>query len=1184
MQSTKTGSLALCFFFAGLAPTFAQTSSGSIAGTVLDAQGAAVGNATVIATDQAKRVASRAATDAQGHFAFPQLQPSNYTITVEAPGFKKLERRDQALNANDKLSVGDLTLEVGAVDQTIEVQAQSVELKTESSERSEAITGKQLQNVAVNGRGYLALAALAPGIVSTVNLQTAGSGGLGSISANGARTSQNNLTLDGIGNVDTGSNGGQLATVSLDSVQEFKILTSNYQAEYGRSSGAQISVVTRSGTSDFHGSGYLFHRHEGLNANNWKNNRDGNPRSKYRYNDPGYTIGGPVIIPKLFNRGRDKLFFFWSQEFQQQLIPQGVRNVTMPTELERRGDFSQTVDQNGAPFPYIKDPLSSSPCSASNTSGCFSDGGVLGRIPQNRLYAPGLAILNFFPKPNAISAANKGFNYQSQVSDTKPRREDLIRMDYNLSSKWRLWGRYVQNNDVQTTNYDSFVLNGNFVTPGTPYTDNRPAKNFAISAVAIINPTTTNEATWGYGHNQINIDAVGNGFSRAANGLSALPQLYPGAVQGDYLPGFNFGGSRLANSPNRNIADAPFVNYNSTLDWIDNVSKVWNQHVIKAGVYVSRSRKDQSSFAPFNGVFQFGDDSTNPVDSGYGYANAALGVFRSYQQASKYANGMYRYTNAEWFVQDVWKLTRKLTLDYGMRFYWIQPQFDASLQTSTFLPERFDPKQASRLYRPALDATGNRIGIDPLTGQTVPFASAGRIVPNSGNILNGIAQAGKDVSKYLMENRGIHYAPRLGFAYDVTGKQNLVVRGGGGVFYDRFQGNEAFAMLTNPPTTVSPTLLNGFIKDIDPKNVLLAPFPLEAFSFEGKVATVYSYSVGIQTKLPFNLVLDTAYVGSIARHLLQRLNFNPVPYGATFLPQNQDPTKTGAATLGSNALSQDFLRPYQGFGNINLHQMGGTSNYNSLQTSLSRRFARSLSLGASYTWSKALTTVSGDGTFIRVDSNTRKGNYGPADFDRRHTLAINYVYEFPHISRFGNHEATRALFDGWQISGITFFQSGQPYDVGFSIPGIGSPNLTGSYTEGARIKLIGNPLTGTSNDPYNRLNPATYALPPVGGIGLDAPVRYLKRPGINNWDMSLQKTFAFRERARLELRADAFNVFNHTQFNGVNSTLNFTSLTNATPTNLYLKPDGTINNKNGFGTVSGARDPRIMQLVVRIQF
>lgn len=247
----------------------------------------------MIATDQAKRVSSRATTDAQGHFAFPQLQPSNYTITVEAPGFKKLERRDQVLNANDKLSIGDLALEVGAVDQTIEVQAQSVELKTESSERSDAIFGKQLQNVAVNGRGYLALAARAPGIVSTVNLQTAGSGGLGSISANGARTSQNNLALDGIGNV------GQQRRAARDA----------------------ISVVTKSGTNDFHGSGYLFHRHEGLNANNWKNNRDGNPRSKYRYNDPGYTIGGPVIIPNLFNRGRDKLFFFWSQEFQQQLTP-----------------------------------------------------------------------------------------------------------------------------------------------------------------------------------------------------------------------------------------------------------------------------------------------------------------------------------------------------------------------------------------------------------------------------------------------------------------------------------------------------------------------------------------------------------------------------------------------------------------------------------------------------------------------------------------------------------------------------------------------------------------------------------------------------------------------------------------------------------------------------------------------
>jgi hypothetical protein len=328
------------------------------------------------------------------------------------------------------------------------------------------------------------------------------------------------------------------------------------------------------------------------------------------------------------------------------------------------------------------------------------------------------------------------------------------------------------------------------------------------------------------------------------------------------------------------------------------------------------------------------------------------------------------------------------------------------------------------------------------------------------------------------------------------------------------------------------------------------------------------------------------YVGSVSRHLLQRLNINPIPYGATFLPQNQDPTKNPNATLGSSAFDADFLRKFQGFGSITLHQMGGTSNYNSLQVGLNRRFAKGLFFGTAYTWSKALTTVSNDGDFIRIDNNTRLANYGPATFDRRHSFSVNYIYDLPNIARrFGaDNSVTRAIFDGWQISGITRFQSGSPFSVGFSIPGIGNQNITGSNTEGARVRLIGDPLQGTSDDPFRRLNPAAFAAPAVGSIGLDAPVNYLTNPGINVWDISLQKTFSFKESIRLQLRADAFNAFNHTQFSSINSTINFTSLTNSTPTNLPFNADGTLRDRNGFGTVNTARDPRIMQLVVRLQF
>ncbi|MDQ2946522.1 MAG: carboxypeptidase regulatory-like domain-containing protein, partial [Acidobacteriota bacterium] len=794
------------------APIGAQTSSASIAGNIRDAQDAAISTANVTITEQSKNVSTVTKADESGRFVFPQLAPGKYDLVVESPGFKKLERKDIELLANDKISVGTITLDVGAVTESIEVQAQVVQLKTESAERSDAIVGKQLQNLAVNSRSYLQLAGIVPGVVSTNNLSTGGVGGLSGISANGVRQDQNNLTLDGIENVDTGSNGGQLASISLDSVQEFKILTSNYQAEYGRSSGAQISVVSKSGTSQFHGSGYLFHRNESLNANNWKNNRDGLPRNLFRFNDPGYTIGGPVFIPKIFNTRKDKLFFFFSQEFQQQLRPEGRRDATFPTALERMGDFSQSVDKNGNPFPYIHDPLSELPCSASNSGGCFAAGGVVGRIPANRLYAPGVAILNFFPMPNQQSAANKGFNFQSQIPDSYPRRETLIRGDYNLSEKWKIFSRYIDNKDGVTSPYGSFVLGSGF--PIVPISDVRPGYNFGVSATTIINPTMTNEATFGIGHNKINIDAVNNGLTRAKTGIN-VPLLYPDAVQQDYIPRFAYAGSRIGNEQRVGSNDAPFINYNTTLDWIDNLSKVWRSHVFKAGVYIERSRKDQTSFANFNGDINFGDNSSNPLDTGFGFANMAVGVFSTYNQASKFANGMYRYTNAEWYLQDQWKLTRKLTLDYGMRFEWIQPQFDAGLQTATFLPERFDPSKAPQLYRPA-KIGGVNVAIDPITNQTYPSSFVGKIVPNSGNLLNGIAQAGKDVSKYLVKNRGVHYSPRFGFAYDVTGRQQFVVRAGGAIFYDRFQGNEVFDMLTNPPTTFAPTLLNGFLKDVDP--------------------------------------------------------------------------------------------------------------------------------------------------------------------------------------------------------------------------------------------------------------------------------------------------------------------------------------------------------------------------------
>jgi hypothetical protein len=1159
----------------------AQTTTGSLTGSVQDSSNSAIPNVAITLTEEARKVTQNGLTDETGRFVFTTLQPGQYTMEIKAKGFKTMRRDNIVVQANDRLALGSITLEVGQVDQVIEVTAESVALKTESAERSDVLVTKQLENVAVNGRSYLALASLTPGVVSTGNFQTAGTGGLGNISANGARMNQNQLTLNGVSNVDTGNNGDQLATVSLDSVQEYRILTGIYQAEFGRSSGAQISVVTKSGTNSIHASGYYYRRHDSMNANDWLSNRDGRTRKLYRFNNPGYTVGGPIWIPGMkFNKNRDKLFFFWSQEYQDQLQPEGVRRVTVPTDLERQGNFSQSIDRSGNKI-YIKDYTLNRPCHAGDITGCFPNQ----IIPANRQYAPGLALMKLLPNQTSDKTVTRDFNLESQISTSKPRREDLIRIDYNMSSKIRLWGHFINNKNSTTTPYGSFVLGSNL--PSIPITDARPGKSLGVGFTWLVSPTSTNEFTFGRGRNDILIapEAGPGPLTRAATGAT-LPVLYPDAVQDDYVAAFGYAGSRISNSNSYGTGRAPFVNYNETWDFIDNFSKVQGSHLFKLGMYIQKSMKDQSPDGNPNGNYDFGDTSQiatgvyqNPFDTGYGFANMAAGVFNTFQQNNRYYMGKYRYVNAEWYAQDTWKITRRLTLDYGMRFAWIQPQYESSGLASGFRPENYKPGDAVRLYVPGRDANGANIAVDPGTGATLGAFAVGRVVPNSGNFLNGVVIGGKDgVSKYLMKDRGIHFGPRFGLAYDVTGQQNFVIRAGGGVYYDRYQGNRAFAMTNNPPNAVPAQVNYGLVSQLNSGIALAAVPSLRSFDPNGEVPTVYNYTFGIQNKLPLGFVLDTSYVGSLSRHLQQQINLNAIPYGTTFFPQNAGIT------------NRDFLRPYMGFGDITYFKADANANYNSLQVSLNRRMANNLFFGMSYTWSKALTTASADGDFARIDSNNRKANYALADFHRAHNLAVNWVYEVPTPWKDG---AMKYVTGGWQISGIFQAQTGVPQTIGFSIPGVANETLTGSFTEGARIRLVGDPTQGFTKDVYHNLNPAAF-LPPTAGstanpfanIGMEAPNRYFILPGINNWTLSVQKAFRVKERASIQFRADAFNVFNHTQFSDIGRTANFTNLQSTTPNN--VPTFDTVNNRwinpTGFGAVTAVRDPRIIQLMTRIQF
>jgi hypothetical protein len=542
-------------------------------------------------------------------------------------------------------------------------------------------------------------------------------------------------------------------------------------------------------------------------------------------------------------------------------------------------------------------------------------------------------------------------------------------------------------------------------------------------------------------------------------------------------------------------------------------------------------------------------------------------------------------------------MTNRLTLDYGMRFYWIQQQYDKSSQAANFLPDQFKASSASLLYRPvclggANPCSGtNRRAVDPRllvpgfvasTSNTIDGFNIGRLVPGTGSLTNGVFLAGQGIEQGLYRNRGVHYAPRFGFAYDVFGDQQTVIRGGAGVFYDRPQGNTVFDLVQNPPTTTQATLFFGRMQDVGTGQALLAPPSLVAIDQEGKIPTTYAYNLGVQYKLPFEAVLDVSYVGTSGQHQLQRRSLNAPAYGAAYLAQNQDPTLAASSTPGAQALTPDFLRPFQGFGQIQYIEPASSSNYHSLQTSLNRRFSRGLLMGVNYTWSKALGTQSTDLPNVQNfgaphNLDNRRANYGPLDFDRRHNLTINGVYQLPKFTQ--RHALGYALND-WQLSGIFRYVTGQPYNIGINIPNVSAYTLTGTQNvEGARIVLLRNPGSGHSSNPYQQFDVTAFALPTPGSASFESGRNFLYSSPINSLDMSLSKRFRIKEKVEMEFRLDAFNAFNHTQFNDINATFSG-ALGGTTPTNLASE----VGNPVGFGAVTSVRPPRNLQLVGRIQF
>ena len=1170
-----------------VAPVWAQITTATVSGVVKDLSSGVIPGATVTLTSVTRGTSQETTTSAEGDFVFPTVQADTYTLKVALTGFKTLERSGVVVHAGDKITLGTLTIDVGALEETITVAGEAPMIQARSGERAFAISTESIQAIAQNGRNFNNFTTLAPGVVAGT--------------VNGLRANQNTTQIDGVTSMDTGNNGSAV-TLTVDAVQEVKVLTTSYQAEYGRSAGAQISAVTKSGGNRFHGSVYADRRKDDLNANTWLNKRNALPKAKVNQSDEGYTLGGPIV--------RSKLFFFGNQEYQQRLNANALMRVRVPTALERAGDFSQTRDNSGNLFNLIRDYTTGLPCTGTDTRGCFQDGGVLGRIPASRLYSLGLNALKIYPAANSPDTIGQGYNYVTQESTEAPRRQDLVRIDWVASNNWRLNGKYLHTGGSGWNPYGGGTTGFATNIPAFGSVGSCPcSQQITLSADATLNPLTVMEVTWGSSYRPIkNYAHTPEALEKAALGLSAFPMLYPGAVQRDYVPSFTYGGRVGTFSPTNSTQYAPFENYNITHDVNASITRLLGRHTGKAGFFLNHALKSQSSRAFANGLISFQNDASNPFDTGYPFANAAIGVYQTYSQAAQWVKGNYVYNNIEWYAQDNWRTSDKLTLDYGVRFYWMQPTYDTRLQTSNFLPDQFDPAKAARLYYPAVDpATNTKVALDRATGAIAPAVNIGRIVPGSGTLVgNGLLQAGQGIDKHLIQNRGIQVAPRFGFAYDVTGAQRLVVRGGGGVFYDRAAGDTVYPMIEQPPTVVAPNLFYGRLQDISASAGTLAAPTVAAFDYEGKIPTVYAFNVGVQLQLPWSSALDVSYVGSKSRHLNTQVNLNAPAYGAAYQAANQDPTvgscptANGCAAVspvpGANALPVDFLRPYRGFGDIIQIQPTAYADYNSLQTSWNRRFRNGLSFGLNYVLGKAMGTSStdfpaGNNTFNpivigmpRTDSaeNQRTANYMPLSTDRRHTLVGNFVWELPKFDRPG---IVGGALSGWQLSGVYRTGSGSPYTVTYSIPGISVYTLTGTTRlESARIAINGDPGSGHSGDPYNQFNIGAFTTPKIGSLGLESGTNYLTQAPQNVLDLSISRIVPLPGQRRLEFRIDAFNALNSVNFTTVNNTLQVRSLADPTPTNLATDAAGNVINPTGFGAVTAVAAAREVQLLVRLQF
>ncbi|MDE3196405.1 MAG: TonB-dependent receptor [Acidobacteriota bacterium] len=1102
-MTTSRFALALTFC---VCAAFAQQDVGSIAGTVTDSSGAAVPNATVSITNSDTNVLARKlTTSGEGAYVAPVLPVAHYSIKVEAPSFKAAVRENIVLHVSDALTM-NFKLEVGDVTQTITVESSPLQVELQNgATQATTINGTQIRELALVTRNYEQLVALMPGVTSaSVDQLYVGtslpSGQTATIpySINGARNSASAWLVDGVDNVDRGSNATLLTTPSIDAISEFKVERSGYSAQLGRAAGGQIEVVTKSGTSAFHGDAFEFVRNSAFAANNFYNNAtkvnvgpDGKAQvAPLHYNNFGWTLGGPLYIPNHYNTDKNKTFFFVSQEFRR-VITYANGTATLPTQSELTGAFPGAV------------------CTSYTGSTCNSTAAT---IPQSLVNPVAKQyIQDIFSKLPLSPSSNTLVSLFRNVYNFE---QELYKIDQNFGPKLQLSARYLRD-QIPTVEPQGLFLGT--PVPGVGITStNAPGRTWNVHATSTFSPTWVNEAGYSFSYGALVSDPTGLINSKFSPDIKST---LPFAVTLGQVPNLGFtGGTSIAGF-------GPYRDYNRNHQIFDNATKVWGSHTIHFGGVYYHYQKTENAAGGNQGTFAFSGASVPSTTTAYlqSFANFLQGNVTTFTQASQDITPDIRSNQFEAYVQDDWRIRPNFTLNIGLRYSLFLQPVDVKNELTNF-----DPGTYSASNAPTLTA-------------------GGLLTTPAQNYLNGIIVNGTNSpwGNKISNQDYTDFAPRFGFAWDPYGDGKTSVRGGYGIFYDAtLYGTFEQNIFANPPFVNSVSISNVTLDNPAAGTAAVSFTPKSLHGTATNFTTPYTqqWSLEVQRELRPGWLASAGYVGSKGTNLLGIVDINQLPPNFAYT-SGLVPTTTNFTTSGSE-LVLNQLRPYKGYNAINVIEPWFNSNYNSLQLYTQKRFKGDNQISASYTWSKSLTDNGTDRSSAPQSTyNFNQGEYGPGPYDRTQVLNINFVYELPFFKT--QQGLVGKALGGWEVSGIGTYYTGLPYTVTTSSSDPAALGLLGASASSARPDLLCNPYAGWSSTRTSWFNKACFANPAAGQHHVGNAGRgVLRGPGYQGWSFSASKnvTFGQEGRFRFQLRGEASNALNQTNPSIFGSTNNTSSL------------------------------------------